>query len=122
MNKTKDHSYETELWSYETLVKHTRKYAPEAGHQCLDKAAKAIIFRILNENKIKPQKITYYLEKRDEQSEEKMNKIHMVYKEVDLQNSDKSDIPVITVSIDEKPGVQAIKNIAEHLLPEAGKH
>jgi hypothetical protein len=35
---------------------------------------------------------------------------------------DENDIEVLTVSIDEKPGVQAIKNIAPDLPPVAGKH
>ena len=120
--KPKDHGYAAEIWSYETLAKHTRKYAQEAGHLCLEKAVKATIYRILNDNKIKPHKITYYLEKRDEQFEEKMNEVLMVYKEVELQNSGKADIPIITVYIDEKPGVQAIKNIAPDLPPVPGKH
>ena len=50
----------------------------------------------------------------------------MVYHEVNLQN--KQDDPeemsgnrTITVSVDEKPGVQAIKNVAPDLKPIAGK-
>ena len=120
--KPKEHGYAAEVWSYETLAKHTRRFAPAAGHSCLNKAVKATIFRILNENKIQPQRISYYLEKRDEHFEEKMNEILMVYQQVSIQNQNDDNPSVITVSIDEKPGVQAIKNIAPDLPPVAGKH
>ncbi len=54
-----------------------------------------------------------------------MNEVLIVYKEVKLQNESSSqpkDLSVITVSIDEKPGVQAIKNIAPDLPPVPGKY
>ena len=123
--KPKDHGYAAEVWSYGSLAKHTRKFASESGHACLKQAAKATIFRILSNNKIQPQKVKYYLERRDEQFEEKMNEVLLIYKEVNLingQKKDVKDIDVLTVSIDEKPGVQAIKNIAPGLPPVAGKH
>lgn len=123
--KPKDHGYAAEVWSYESLAKHTRKHAPQEGHDCLSQAVKATIFRILTSNKIQPQKIKYYLERRDEQFEEKMNEVLLVYKEVNLQNEQNKevqDLDILTVSIDEKPGIQAIKNIAPDLPPVAGKH
>ena len=123
--KPKDHGYAAEIWSYDSLAKHTRNHAPQEGHVCLNQAVKATIFRILSSNKVQPQKIKYYLERRDEQFEEKMNEILLVYKEVNLQNEQKKDavgLEILTVSIDEKPGVQAIKNIAPDLPPVAGKH
>jgi transposase len=123
--KPKDHGYAAEVWSYDSLAKHTRKHAPAEGHDCLVQAAKATIFRILSSNKIQPQKIKYYLERRDEQFEEKMNEVLLVYKEVNLlneQNRNIQDSDILTVSIDEKPGVQAIKNIAPDLPPLANKH
>ena len=65
------------------------------------------------------------MERRDEQFEEKMNEVLLVYKEVNLQNEQHPDgqgLDVLTVSIDEKPGVQAIKNIAPDLPPVGGKY
>ena len=123
--KPKDHGYAAEVWSYDSLARHTRKYAPGESHDCLKQAAKATIYRILSNNKIQPQKIKYYLERRDEQFDEKMNEVLLVYKEVNLQNEQKKDagdLEILTVSIDEKPGIQAIKNIAPDLPPLAGKH
>jgi transposase len=123
--KPKDHGYAAEVWSYDSLAKHVRKYATKEGYDCLSQAAKATVFRILSKNKIQPQKIKYYLERRDEQFEEKMNEVLLVYKEVNLQNDqhpDEQGLEVLTVSIDEKPGIQAIKNIAPDLPPVVGKH
>lgn len=116
--------YAAEMWTRSTLATHVRKYAPDAGHDCLKKAAKATIQRILDEHPIRPHKIAYYLERRDPEFEQKMADVLCVYKEINLQNevAVQGDIPsVITVSVDEKPGVQAIKNIAPDIMPDPGK-
>ena len=122
--KPTDYGYAAEAWTRSALADHTRKYGPEAGHDCLKKAAKATVQRILDEHPIRPHKMAYYLERRDPEFEQKMVDILCVYKEVNLQNgaAEPGDIPsVITVSVDEKPGVQAIKNIAPDIMPEPGK-
>jgi transposase len=103
---------------------HVRKYAPDAGHDCLKKAAKATMQRILDEHPIRPHKIAYYLERRDPDFEQKMTDVLCVYKEVNFQNAATAagEIPsIITVSVDEKPGVQAIKNIAADIMPDTEK-
>jgi transposase len=122
--KPKDHGLAAELWTLNELAKHSRTYAPEAGHECLSKAVKATIWRILTADAVKPHKIEYYLERRDPAFEQKMQEILMVYQEVNLQNDLKENaVPsLITVSVDEKPGVQAIQNIAPDLPPKPGKH
>jgi transposase len=122
--KPKDHGLAAELWTFKELAKFTRKHAPEAGHECLSKAAKATIWRILTGDAVKPHKIQYYLERRDPEFEQKMQDVLMVYREVNLQNDQKDNMlpSCITVSVDEKPGVQAIQNIAPDLPPKPGKH
>jgi len=45
-----------------------------------------------------------------------------VYKEVALQNASELPQKQVTISYDEKPGIQAIKNIAADLLPLPGKY
>lgn len=123
--KPKEHGCVSQVFSYETLAKHTRQHAPCEAYDCFKQAVKATIFRIFSGNKIQPRKIKYYLERRDEQFKEKMNEVLLVYKEVNLQNDQKKDVQdldVITVSMDEKSGVQAIKNIVPDLPPVAGKH
>lgn len=122
--KPKDHGLAAELWTLKELAKYSRTYAPEAGHECLSKAAKATIWRILTADAVKPHKIEYYLERRDPAFEQKMQEVLMVYQEVNLQNDLKENAfsSLITVSVDEKPGVQAIQNIAPDLPPKPGKH
>src|SRR4051794_20398229 len=44
---------------------HVRKHAAEAGYPALSKAAKATVQRILVEQPLHPEKIKYYLERRD---------------------------------------------------------
>jgi transposase len=116
--------YAAEMWTRSALADHVKKYATEAGHDCLKKAAKATIQRILDEHPIRPHKMAYYLERRDPDFDQKMADVLCVYKEVNLQNETPEPgevLPIITVSVDEKPGVQAIKNIAPDIMPAPGK-
>ncbi|MCF6239594.1 MAG: IS630 family transposase, partial [Candidatus Marinimicrobia bacterium] len=124
--KPKDLGLAAELWTYSELAKYTCEHTPAAGHPSLSKAVKATVWRILSANEIRPHKIKYYLERRDPDFEQKMQEVLIVYQEVNLQNDQgaSSDLPpkTITVSVDEKPGVQAIANIAPDLPPKPGKH
>jgi transposase len=124
--KPKDHGLAAELWTYSELAKYTRENAPQAGHKSLARAAKATVWRILSVNEIRPHKIKYYLERRDPDFEQKMQEVLMVYQEVNLQNDKKTtnnmSPSMITVSVDEKPGVQAIATVAPDLPPKAGRH
>lgn len=122
--KPKELGLASELWTLQELAKYSRQHAPKAGHECLSKAAKATVWRIINANTLKPHKIEYYLERRDPDFEQKMQEVLMVYQDVNLTNDqkDKAFPSLITVSVDEKPGVQAIQNIAPDLPPKPGKH
>jgi transposase len=116
--------YAAEMWTLSAMADHVKKHALEDGHACLKNAVKATIHRILAEHPIRPHKMAYYLERRDPDFEQKMADILCVYKEVNLQKEEvesNSNSPVITVSVDEKPGVQAIKNITPDIMPEPGK-
>lgn len=123
-----NYDYANELWTYSLLAKHVRSYCGEQGFAELKKAGKSLIHTILNEASIKPHKVSYYLENRDEDFEEKMAQVLAVYKEVQLINevqqedTEGSERKLTTVAYDEKPGIQAIKNIAPQLLPIPGKH
>lgn len=126
--KPKDHDLAAELWTYSELAKFTRIRAPKDGHHCLSNAAKATIWRILSEHDIRPHKIKYYLEKRDPDFEEKMQEVLIAYQEVNIQNRNAEEsnsaepLKIITVSVDEKPGVQALETVAPDLPPVPGKH
>jgi DDE superfamily endonuclease/Homeodomain-like domain len=124
--KPKDLGYAAELWTRSALARHVRAHAVEAGHPSLAQAAKATVHRILAEQPLHPDRVKYYLERRDPKFEEKMRNILLVYRVVSLQNEDRhpGDPPpaVITVSVDEKPGLQAIANTAPDLPPVPSQH
>jgi transposase len=117
--------YAAELWTRQSLATHVRQQAVVAGHPSLALAAKATVQRILDEQHLQPHKVRYYLERRDPEFEPKMKEVLMVYQEVAVQNQTPvapGADSVITVSVDEKPGVQAIENTTPDLPPVPGKH
>ncbi len=125
-SKPKDLGYAAELWTRSALARHVRREAVAAGFPALVKAGKATVQRILAAQELQPHKIRYYLERRDPEFETKMRKVLLVYKEVAMENkaaAEGSGRPnVITVSVDEKPGVQAIANSAPDLPPVPGEY
>ena len=82
--------------------------------------------RILAAQPLQPHQVTYYMERRAPAFESKMRDVLLVYQEVALQNQPATPASlapqVITVSVDEKPGVQAIANTAPDLPPVPGQH
>ena len=122
--KPKDHGLASELWSIWALARFVGERAEGAGFARLANAGKSTVWRILDDNDIKPHKIRYYLEKRDPQFDRKMQEVLMVYRDVSLYNEgavhDARPNPIYTVSVDEKPGVQAIEFIA--LLKQLDAH
>ena len=124
--KPKDHGLASELWTISALAKFVSEHSESAGFSRLSNAGKSTVWRILDENEIKPHKIRYYLEKRDPNFDQKMREVLMVYRDVSLTASDAGQDnrsePIYTVSVDEKPGVQAIGLIAPDLPPEPGKY
>ena len=90
--KPKDHGYAAEMWTLSHLAKHTRMHAPAAGYECLQRAAKATIHRILKSQPLRPHKIRYYLEKRDTEFARKMCEVLVVYKEVNAQRTNRTPI------------------------------
>src|SRR5580658_2429795 len=125
-SKPKDLGYAAEVWSRQALARHVREHAREAGFPALSHAAKATVHRILAAQPLHPEKVQYYLERRDPDFEAGMRKVLIVYQDVALQNARRAAgetaSTVITVSVDEKPGVQAIGNTAPDLPPVPGKH
>jgi transposase len=123
--KPKDHGLASELWTLSALARYVANHAIEAGFPRLSSAVKTTVWRILNEHDIKPHRIRYYLEKRDPEFDQKMREVLMVYQDVSLFPAGTTDEtrpkPVYTVSVDEKPGVQAIALTAPDLPPVPGK-
>jgi transposase len=125
-SKPKELGYAAELWTRSLLAQHVRREAVLAGHPSLSRAAKATVQRILSEQSLHPERVRYYLEKRDPAFAARMREVLLVYQQVALQNEapkgDEGQPSVITVSVDEKPGLQAIATTAPDLPPVPGKH
>jgi transposase-like protein/transposase len=120
--KPKELGYAAEVWTRSALARHVRQQAPKEGYASLARAAKATVHRILAEQPLHPEKVKYYLERRDPNCEARMRELLLVYQEVALQNQNGGIIPVITVSVDEKPGLQALANTAPDLPPVPKRH
>lgn len=123
--KPKQVGLAAELWSISALARYVSEHAQPAGFPRLSGAGKSTVWRILNENQLKPHKISYYLERRDPHFDRKMHEVLMVYRDVSLYTEgavhDGRPNPIYTVSVDEKPGIQAIGLTAPDLPPVAGK-
>lgn len=124
--KPVDLGYPAEVWTRALLTKHINKFAEGAGHTRLSTISQSKVRTILEEADIKPNKITYYCEKRDPDFGQKMHNVLLVYKQLSLQFDEngqlmpfREDNQVVHVlSYDEKRGIQAIANTSEDLLPD----
>lgn len=122
--KPKELGYASETWTTAALSKYVRDHCHEADHFCLAKLAKGTISKILTKAEIRPHKIDYYLQRKDPEFDLKMCQVLHVYKEVEIrknssENQGKSEV---FLSYDEKPGIQAIQNIAPDLPPVVGRY
>lgn len=121
--KACDLGYPHELWTTRLLARHARDHAAAAGHPCLSNIAQGTVCKILARHDVKPHKVRYYLERRDEAFEEKMAEVLCVYREVEmLRDSHDAASNVAIISYDEKPGIQAIASTAPDLPPKSGMH
>jgi transposase len=123
--KPKEHGQAAELWSLSALAGHIRRTAKAAGHPSVAQAVKSTVHAILRDAPLRPHKIKYYLERRDPEFERKMKEVLIVYREV--AELAQSPLPTgtprtVTVSVDEKPGVQALATTSADLPPVPGAH
>ncbi len=125
--KPKDLGYSYELWTYRLLTAHIRGHCTEAGHPALQKLSRSKLHKILNEGELRPHKIRYYVERRDPAFESKMANVLHVYKEVEIINDgmlrgEVRELGMVTISYDEKPGIQALAVTTADRPPVTGKH
>ncbi|MCZ2154965.1 MAG: IS630 family transposase, partial [Bryobacterales bacterium] len=105
-SKPKELGYAAEVWAQSVLIQHVRERAVAAGHPALARAAKTTIQWIPAKRALHPERVQYYLERRDSDFGAKMREVLMAYQEVALGNQNRNSTPaVITVSVDEKPGL-----------------
>ena len=73
-----------ELWTIELLRRHIRNHCVEDHYPNLRNVSKSTVHDILDEMEIKPHRITYYLENRDPEFKEKMDRLLILYKEIQV--------------------------------------
>ena len=122
--KPKDLGYAAETWTTSSLTKHIRTHAKAAGHERLSTITESGVYKILDKSNIKPFRIQYYCERRDPDFEKKMHNVLLVYKQLSIQFDEdgqllpfEDDQITHVFSYDEKPGIQAIANVADDLMP-----
>ena len=123
--KPKELGYAQELWTTRLLAEHVRSHCEAAGHPSLARLARGTVSKILARNKIRPHKISYYLERRDPEFETKMAQVLHVYKRVELlleKGAKEEKAMTAVLSYDEKPGMQALGNKAPDLPPVPGSY
>jgi hypothetical protein len=123
--KPKEHGQAAELWTLSALAKQIVGTAKAAGHPSVAHVVKSTVHAILRDAPLRPHKIKYYLERRDPEFARKMKEVLIVYREVaELeQHPPPSGTPrIVTVSVDEKPGVQALATTSDDLPPVPGVH
>ena len=120
--KPGDLGYAAETWTRALLTKHINQYAEQAGYIRLSTISQSKVRTILEEADIKPHKIEYYCENRDPDFDTKMHNVLLVYKQLEMQFDENGDliagITTHVISYDEKPGMQAIANTTEDLMPD----
>ncbi|MGH9437873.1 MAG: IS630 family transposase [Terriglobia bacterium] len=124
--KPKELGYAYELWTYALLQSYVRKHCVQAGHPSLIELSRSKLHRILTQGEIRPHKIRYYVERRDPEFERKMVEVLHVYKEVEIVNTgllegQLKEPAVVTISYDEKPGIQALAPTAPDRPPKANE-
>jgi transposase len=125
--KPKELGYSYELWTYRLLVAHIRRHCVAAGHPALGKLSRSKLHKILRQGELRPHKIRYYVEKRDAAFEVKMANVLHVYKEVEIVNEYRRGeggrcLGMVTISYDEKPGIQALAVTTPDRPPVPGLH
>lgn len=125
--KPKELGYCYELWTYKLLTAHVRLNCVAAGHPALQKLSRSKLHKILRKGELRPHKIRYYVERRDPAFEAKMANVLHVYKEVEIVNeyvlqNGVRQLGMVTISYDEKPGIQALAVTTPDRPPVVGQH
>ena len=125
--KPKDLGYAEELWTYKLLTEHVHREALAAGHGELARLSRSKLHKVLAQGELKPHKVRYYVERRDPEFEQKMAAVLHVYKQVEILNQGLvtgaiREPGTVTVSYDEKPGIQALAVTTPDRPPVPGLH
>lgn len=116
----------TQQWTVSALTKFIQENCLQNNFADLQNVQRSTIWSILNDRTIKPHRMKYYLVRKDPEFEPKAKNVLLVYKRIEwiLQwTRDKVGEGIRAdelcgeafLSYDEKPGIQAISNIAPDL-------
>lgn len=122
----------TQQWTITSLTNYVKQHCLDEGFKELENVQRSTIWNILNDRDIKPHRIKYYLERKDPEFKPKAEKVLLLYKRVEWilqmtseevkQGASAANLcGEVFISYDEKPGIQAIKNIAPDRQPAVGK-
>lgn len=114
----KELGYAAEVWSITNLLKHCKEKLQDSFHHILH-MSRSTLHGILKSHYIEPHKVEYYLHKRDENFESDMKSVITCYKEIMTETQEDN---MITLSLDEKPGVQALANIKDDIPIQLNKN
>ena len=125
--KPKELGYSYELWTYKLLTAHVREHCVAAGHPALRQLSRSKLHKILRQGELRPPQIRYYVERRDPAFETKMANVLHVYKEIEIVNELRRGEPerplgMVTISYDEKPGIQALAVTTPDRPPVVGRY
>ncbi len=125
--KPKELGYSYEWWTYRLLLAHLRQHCVAVGHPALLKLSRSKLHKILRQGELRPHKIRYYVEKRDPDFSIKMANVLHVYKEVEIVNEYRPgeagrQLGMVTISYDEKPGIQALATTTPDRPPAVGTY
>ena len=123
-----DLGYAAETRPGEALARHVRGHAGEAGHPALPGASKATVHRILDAAEPRPDRVTYYCERRDPDFGRRTREVLVACRQLSFRfDEDGNLLPwgeegpeARVVSVDEKPGIQALSTTGEDLRPTPG--
>ena len=102
------------FWSEELMARYVREHAAEAGHPSARTVQQGTVSKILAAHDLNPHRMTYYLQRRDPDFDQKMVQVLHVYQPGEFAFDD-AGRPTVRFSYDEKPGIQALGNTApEH--------
>ena len=126
----RDCGHAAELWYPALLTRHVRSVAVAEGHPRMATVSETRLREIMRDAKVQPWRVTYYCERRDEDFDDKAHDVLVVYRQLSLCFDEAGEVwaecvdaegrAVHTVSVDEKPGIQAIAPTGEDRPPVAG--
>lgn len=122
-SKPTEHGYAAEVWSLSALAQHARRRGPQTGHRSLGQAAKATFSAFSKRIRCSPISSATIWNDVIQTLKPGCMKSWLSAKKVALdQEKGTQASKQVTVSVDEKPGIQALRNLAPDLPPEPGRH